>query len=225
MSKVLDELQALKRVRNEDAPFGSLQEFEDWVDAVQPLLVFDEKYQREFAQSAGAASTTCRVSCMEDSYPSMNRAIGVVNRAIKTLALKQEEQELPKIGFEHLLQPLIIEKCLDLYVGGHLREAVLNSVIAVFDLIRARTKSKEDGDRLIGSVMSLADPKLILSEVDSESGQNDQKGFMQIFKGVYQGIRNPKSHSLDHDLDEIKAGQYLVFSSLLARRVEQATVL
>lgn len=65
---------------------------------------------------------------------------------------------------------------------------------------------------------------LILSEIDSESGQNDQKGFMQIFKRAYQGILNPKAHSLTHDLTPIKAAQYLVFASLLARRVEEAKI-
>jgi hypothetical protein len=63
---------------------------------------------------------------------------------------------------------------------------------------------------------------LILSELDTESGQNDQKGFIQLFSGSYQGIRNPKAHSLNHDLTEMKAAQYLIHASLLARRVSEA---
>ncbi|HSH48867.1 MAG TPA: TIGR02391 family protein [Halomonas sp.] len=132
------------------------------------------------------------------------------------------EDEQREIGFEQLLHPVIVEHAYQLYRNGHLREAVLNSVTAIFDFIRARTGSEEDGDRLIGQVMSPADAKLILSELDTDSGLNDQKGFMQIYKGIYQGIRNPKAHSLTHDLTEEKAAQYLVFASLLARRVEEA---
>ncbi len=45
---------------------------------------------------------------------------------------------------------------------------------------------------------------------------------MQILSGAYQGIRNTKAHSLEHDLDQVKAAQYLVFASLLARRVSEA---
>lgn len=134
----------------------------------------------------------------------------------------QEPQE--ELGFEHLLHPIISEHAYQLFRNGHLREAVLNSVTAVFDFIRERTGSREDGDRMIGQVMSLKDPALILSELDTESGQNDQKGFMQIYKGAFQGIRNPKAHSLTHDLTEHKAAQYLVFASLLARRIEEASV-
>lgn len=63
---------------------------------------------------------------------------------------------------------------------------------------------------------------MILSDTSTDSGRNDQAGFMQIFCGAYQGIRNTKAHSLEHDLDQIKAAQYLIFASLLARRVSEA---
>jgi uncharacterized protein (TIGR02391 family) len=135
-----------------------------------------------------------------------------------------EEKQETELGFEELLHPVIIENAYQLYRNGHLREAVLNSITAVFDFVRARTGSEEDGDRLIGQVMSPNDPQLVLSGLETDSGQNDQKGFMQIYKGAYQGIRNPKAHSLTHDLTDVKAAQYLVFASLLARRIEEAGV-
>lgn len=133
-----------------------------------------------------------------------------------------EDEQPEKIGFEDLIHPIINENAYQLYRNGHLRESVLNSITAVFDFIRSKTGVDEDGDRLIGQVMSINEPRLILSELSTESGQNDQKGFMQIYKGAYQGIRNPKAHSLPHDLNETKAAQYLVFASLLARRIEEA---
>lgn len=129
------------------------------------------------------------------------------------------------LTFEQLLHPVISEHALPQYYDGHLRDAVLNSFIAVFDLIRQKTGLNEDGDKLIGNAFSLDKPYLILSEIESESGRNDQKGFIQIFKGAYQGIRSPKAHSLDHDLNLIKAAQYLVLASLLARRIEEAKVI
>jgi uncharacterized protein (TIGR02391 family) len=127
-----------------------------------------------------------------------------------------------RFGFEDLLHPTITASSYGLYRDGHLRESVLNAVVALFDHIRARTKCDDDGDRLVGKVFSTEKPLLTLSNLDSESGLNDQKGFMQIFKGVYQGIRNPKAHSLEHDLTPLKAAQYLIFASLLARRIDEA---
>jgi len=128
------------------------------------------------------------------------------------------------LGFEitDLGHPVITQNAYQHYRNGHLRDAVLNSIIAVFDYIREKTALDEDGDRLIGQAFALDDAFIVLSELETESGKNDQKGFMQIFKGAYQGIRNPKAHSLTHDLTEEKAAQYLIFASLLARRVDEA---
>jgi uncharacterized protein (TIGR02391 family) len=121
-----------------------------------------------------------------------------------------------------LLHPVVFESSFDLFRAGRYRDAVLNGILAVFDLIRSRVYSDKDGIQLIGEVFSLDHPKLIFSEIETESGKNDQKGFIQILQGAYIGIRNPKAHSLVSDLDQTKAGQYLVFASLLARRVSEA---
>ncbi|MCB5206572.1 TIGR02391 family protein [Methylovorus mays] len=125
--------------------------------------------------------------------------------------------------FTFLLHPRILQSSLKLFESGHLREAVLNSMTAVFDVIRQRTEiADEDGDRLIGKVFSLESPYLIFSEIDTESGRSDQKGFIQIFKGAYQGIRNPNAHTLDHALTNKRAAQYLILASLMIQRVEDA---
>jgi uncharacterized protein (TIGR02391 family) len=125
-------------------------------------------------------------------------------------------------GFEHLLHPVVVQSSLEQFKNGHYREAVLNSIVAIFDLIRDRTGMDLDGSALVTRAFSLTDPYLVLSELNTDSGQNDQKGFIQLFSGSYQGIRNPKAHSLNHDLTEMKAAQYLVHASLLARRVSEA---
>jgi len=127
-----------------------------------------------------------------------------------------------KFGFENLLHPIIVKSSYQQYCDGHLRNAVCDSITAIFDCIREKTGLDLDGENLISHALSLTDPYIILSELTSESGRNDQKGFIQIFKGAYQGIRNPKAHSLVHNLTEQKAAQYLVLASLLARRIEEA---
>ena len=141
---------------------------------------------------------------------------------LDSLAEKHALGDEQESGFEELLHPVIIRSSLQQYKDGYYRDAVLNSIIAVYDFIRSKTSTEGDGAQLIGKVFSLESPRLILSEIESESGRNDQKGFIQIFQGAFQGIRNPKAHSLTHDLTDIKAAQYLVFASLLARRIDEA---
>lgn len=123
---------------------------------------------------------------------------------------------------DKMLHKIVRDASLAQLENGHLRDAVFNSVVAVFDFLRERSESRFDGNDLVGHAFSLQNPRLIVSELETESGRNDQKGFMQLLKGVYQGVRNPKAHSLKSDLTEESAGQYLVLSSLLARRIGQA---
>lgn len=147
--------------------------------------------------------------------------------AVEALAEKyalEGEEERPPIGFEALLHPALREKTFPFYLHGNYREAVLNSVIAVFDLIRQRTGLTQDGAALATEALAIERPRLVLSELATDSGRNDQKGFMQILQGMYLGIRNPKAHSLDHDLDEHKAAQYMIFISLVMRRIDEASI-
>ena len=152
----------------------------------------------------------------------------ILNRDLPDIEIKAEQHLLENlgqpilVGFESLLHPVIFEHAYQQYKVGHLRDSVLNAFTAVFDLIRERTGIDMDGAKLAGQVFSVNDPRLILSEIETESGKNDQVGFLNIYQGAYIGIRNPKAHSLQHDLTPEKAAQYLVFASLLARRVSEA---
>ena len=140
-----------------------------------------------------------------------------------TLLAKREAEDQKELIFEQLLHPNIIQSSYKQFRNGHLRDAVLNAIIAVFDAIREKTGLKDlDGDALVTKVFSERDPLLILSDLSTSSGKNDQVGFMQLLQGTYKGIRNPKAHSLSHDLDVIKTRQYLIFASLLCRRIEES---
>lgn len=153
----------------------------------------------------------------------LKRDLFEVENAAQT-ALFEFSAKQGELGFEQLLHPAIKKSSYKHYRDGHLRDAVLNSVIAVFEQIRKLTGIDADGDALVNKAFSLEHPVVVLSELETESGQNDQKGFMQILRGAFQGIRNPKAHSLANDLNEQKTAQYLVFASLLARRLDEAKI-
>lgn len=155
------------------------------------------------------------------------RGVQVIEEALsnprpKTVSIKAAQDVNGSL--DSLLHPVIREHAYPQYLDGHWRDAVLNAFIAVFDLIRNRTGLDLDGDALVTRAFSLQRPMLMLSDLRTESGRNDQAGFLQIYQGSYKGIRNPKAHGLQHDLTDNKAAQYLVFASLLARRVEEATL-
>ena len=151
----------------------------------------------------------------------IDKAIPDIEDALDSYFVSQPTADIT-FGVIDFLHPEIIKSSYTQFKNGQYRDAVLNSIIAVFDLIRKRTNLGKDGVELVEEALSLTRPKLIISELDSDSGQNEQKGFIQILKGAFQAIRNPKAHSLATDLDKSKTAEYLIFASLLARRIEEA---
>lgn len=121
-----------------------------------------------------------------------------------------------------LLEPETVASSLRQYEQGLYRDAVFNAFVALFDLIRHRTGLTEDGAALAGRAFSLESPKLVLGDLSTATGQNEQKGFIQLLQGAYLAIRNPGAHTLVHDLDERKARQFMIMASLLIRRVKEA---
>jgi len=144
-----------------------------------------------------------------------NLLIQAVGQLLQSLHLASE--------CEALLHDSVRASALEQFRDGHWRDAQLNAVISVFDLIRERTGLDDDGDSLATRTFGVNQPLLTVADLTTESGRNDQIGLMLILQGVYRGIRNPRAHSLQHDLTALKAAQYLVLASLLARRVEEAT--
>ncbi len=158
--------------------------------------------------------------CNESTFRS---ALGLIKAAA---SIHSEHAKTPNTveepNFKALLHPVIIDSSYKQLANNDYRSAVLNGVIGLFDFIRKKSAVDKDGEPLIDEVLSLNNPVLVLSDLTSESGKNDQLGFMGIMKGTFKGIRNPKAHTLTHDLNEIKTKQYLVFLSLLARRIDEA---
>ena len=65
------------------------------------------------------------------------------------------------------------------------------------------------------------DPLLTFEELRAVSGKIVQEGYMYIFAGAIQGIRNPKAHD-NMNIAREDAIKRLVFASLLMDTVDEA---
>ena len=129
---------------------------------------------------------------------------------------------LTDITFEFMLHSIVRDHAYAQFRNGHFRDAVFNSILAVFDHLRERSALQLDGAALVTTAFSLQAPRLLIADITTDSGRSEQAGFIQILQGVYSGVRNPKAHSLRQNTDQLTAAQYLVFASLLARRIDEA---
>lgn len=77
--------------------------------------------------------------------------------------------------------------------------AILEATYHLSATLRERAGVDGDGATLVGQALGGDDPKLKLNALQTESERNAQKGFEQILRGIYLGIRNPRSHEQTTD--------------------------
>lgn len=99
--------------------------------------------------------------------------------------------------------------------------AVLDAFYFLSELLRNKSGIEGDGQSLIGQALGGAAPKIKLNRLRTESEQNIQKGMEQVLRGLYQGIRNPRSHDKIADKEE-DAQALLIFLGYLVKQIDQA---
>lgn len=104
-----------------------------------------------------------------------------------------------------------------------------DAVESAFKEINSRVKSiylkyrgeERDGQDLMRQAFSPKNPVLTLESLESESGRNIQEGYMQMFAGAMQGIRNPHAHA-NMTTSREETIKQLIFASLLMEKIDAA---
>lgn len=122
------------------------------------------------------------------------------------------------------LHPSVIESAGMLFADGHFNRAVTESFISVEVRLRKMLKSENSGTKLMDEAFGGKAPKLILTQRDGRSGEDEQAGFHAMFRGAMLGIRNPGAHELAVEQNPEDALEYLGFASLLHRRLDLSVI-
>ena len=90
--------------------------------------------------------------------------------------------------------PKVIEASRELFKDGHYRDAIYRAFVEVNNFVKRRAKSQLDGRKLMSTVFSPDNPIIKLNTLETQTDKDEQEGFMYLFMGAMQGIRNPKAH-------------------------------
>lgn len=225
---LLTDVQSLKYAM-EKTMAGTTEDFAKWV-TFKAVARSHAELARRYANLTGESVSVYNHEKMKGStstiWPVMKEIFEGVFAELAILEGKIRSRAGVGVptGFDDLLHPAIRAATIKHFQNGDYRNASLDAVVALFYLLRAKTCLDMDGDALCNQAFSPHAPILVLSDLETESGKNDQRGFMDMFKGFYRGVRNPKAHSLLHKLDATKSAQHLVLASMLACRVDEATL-
>jgi uncharacterized protein (TIGR02391 family) len=88
------------------------------------------------------------------------------------------------------------------YESRNYTGAILDAIYYLGDIIREKAGLQSDGVALVGQALGGKSPKLKVNKLQTESDRNIQKGTENLLLGLYQGIRNPRSHGKHVDTKE-----------------------
>lgn len=100
-------------------------------------------------------------------------------------------------------------------------EAVLDAFYFLSDLLREKSGAVGDGATLVGQALGGANPKIRINKLESESEKSIQRGLEMTLRGLYQAIRNPRSHEKVKDSED-DAKILILFIGYLTRQIDQA---
>lgn len=107
------------------------------------------------------------------------------------------------------------------YADRNFTGAILDAIYFLTDLIREKTGLSSDGAALVGQALGGKAPKLKVNKLETESERNVQAGLEQILRGLYQAIRNPRSHGKRTDKEE-DADAIILFINFLIHIIDQS---
>lgn len=101
------------------------------------------------------------------------------------------------------------------YESANYSHAILDAIHYVTSILRERSGVDGDGAQLAGAALGGDSPRVKLNSLSTQSERDVQKGFEAIVRGIYMGLRNPRSHERNTDSRETAEG-IIVFLDYVA---------
>jgi uncharacterized protein (TIGR02391 family) len=120
----------------------------------------------------------------------------------------------------------VLRFCKPEIVQENYFHAVFEAMKSITSKIRTLSGLSGDGVDLVHATFGMRDgpPLLAINRLDTESLRGEQRGFVNLLKGLYGTIRNPLAHNprVEWDMTEQDALDILTTISLVHRKLDQA---
>ncbi len=109
------------------------------------------------------------------------------------------------------------------YEANLFADAILEAIKELTSIIREKAGIDGDGASLVGQAMGGQSPKIKLNKMESTSEANEQRGFEQLLRGLYIGVRNPRTHETYNDTKEM-ADAVIVFLNFIHKKISNTKI-
>jgi uncharacterized protein (TIGR02391 family) len=146
---------------------------------------------------------------------------------VKTFSEAEERaQNLRKILLDRKIHPDVLTFCKAELLVDNYFHAVFEATKSIAEKIRTKTNLIFDGAELVDHAFSYKGkiPHLALNDLTTESHESEQKGFMNLLKGVFGTFRNTTAHApkITWEINELDALDILSMISLIHRKLDKA---
>ncbi len=107
------------------------------------------------------------------------------------------------------------------YEAGNYSHAIVDAMHYLSNVLRDKTGVDGDGKSLVGQALGGDSPRLRINKLQTETERNEQQGIESILRGMYQAIRNPRSHEQIEDKQET-ADATIYFINYLLSIIERS---
>lgn len=157
----------------------------------------------------------------------MSDPLDVFERIVRTSPAPQlRDQPEPSDQQQHPFEtrnihPDLPARVRRLFDDGYLPEAVFHAFKYLEAEVKRMSKVRgKTGEELMGRAFGSTPPLIPLNDGTSDSDQDEQRGYQNLFKGAVAGIRNPRGHEIYLPDTPDQALDYLALASLLLRKLD-----
>ncbi|WP_151738405.1 TIGR02391 family protein, partial [Acinetobacter junii] len=139
---------------------------------------------------------------------------------------EERAQNLRKTLLDRKIHSDVLTFCKAELLVDNYFHAVFEATKSIAEKIRIKTDLTTDGSELVDQAFSYRGkiPYLALNNLTSESHESEQKGFMNLLKGVFGTFRNTTAHApkIAWEINEQDALDILSMISLIHRKLDKA---
>ena len=139
---------------------------------------------------------------------------------------EERAQNLRKTLLDRKIHSDVLTFCKAELLVDNYFHAVFEATKSIAEKIRIKTDLTTDGSELVDQAFSYRGkiPYLALNNLTSESHESEQKGFMNLLKGVFGTFRNTTAHApkITWEINEQDALDILSMISLIHRKLDKA---
>lgn len=154
---------------------------------------------------------------------------GDFHKTTKVATLSEAERTAKQLKQKIIDRDLhlhLLKYCTAEIIQDNLFHAILEATKSVAQLIRDKTNLISDGAELVDEAFGGSSPVLRVNAYITETEKGEQRGFVNLSKGLFGTFRNPTAHApkIEWQISEQDALDILSMVSYVLRRVERASI-